>query len=66
MRSYHQLIAEATGISEAAVLDEIEDLMREVIFHSTLDWQTREELIAAAMEANTLRLAVSAQRKALH
>jgi hypothetical protein len=38
---------EATGCS-AAEADRIEDIMRDDIFHSTLDWQTRPELEEAA------------------
>jgi hypothetical protein len=32
-------------------ISEIEDIMRHSIFHSTLDWQTREQLQTAAREA---------------
>ena len=44
------LIIEATG---AAVDDVacIENIMREEIFHSTLDWQTREQLVNGARQA---------------
>jgi len=47
MTGYRRLIVEATGCNpnEAA---EIEDVMRDVVFHSTLDWQTRDQLIEAA------------------
>ena len=48
--SYQSIIMEATGctVAEAA---ELEDIMRHTIFHSTLDWQTKEELQEAAREA---------------
>ena len=42
---------EATGQTEPETLDEIEDTMRHIIFHSTLDWQTREELADGARDA---------------
>jgi outer membrane receptor for ferrienterochelin and colicin len=51
MHGYRQIIHEATGITRADDLEEIEDVMRQHIFHSTLDWQTREQLSAAAIEA---------------
>jgi hypothetical protein len=44
---YTLTIMSATGCSPAEA-DRIEDIMRGVIFHSTLDWQTREELEEAA------------------
>lgn len=50
MSVYHQIITEATGVTNTADLYEIEDVMRHDIFHSTLDWQTRDQLKAAARE----------------
>ena len=44
-------IKEATNCDDRE-LDEIEDFMRDIIFHSTLDWQTHEQLVAAAREAH--------------
>jgi hypothetical protein len=44
---YQKIIIEATGASEADA-EEIEDIMRHDIFHSTLDWQTRKQLQDAA------------------
>jgi hypothetical protein len=44
------LIQRATGATDRD-LDLIEDIMRDEIFHSTLDWQTREQLTAAARQA---------------
>ena len=52
---YSDIIKEATGCddSEAEV---IEDFMRDIIFHSTLDWQTKQELAdAARLAQETLR-----------
>jgi hypothetical protein len=51
MRGYHLIIHEATGVTDVADLDEIEDTMRHAVFHSTLDWQTREQLHQGAREA---------------
>ena len=50
MSSYQQAIIEDTGCtpSDASM---IEHIMREDIFHSTLDWQTRAELRRAARKA---------------
>ncbi len=50
MSSYRQMIIEDTGCSfEDAPI--IEQIMREDIFGSTLDWQTRDQLRHAAHEA---------------
>ena len=53
---YTTIIMHATGCSPVEA-DRIEDVMRDDIFHSTLDWQTREELEEAA------RLAVAVLRQ---
>ena len=50
MNHYQRLIREATG-APASDLGRIENIMREEVFHSTLDWQTREQLAGAAREA---------------
>ncbi len=49
---YRSLITEATGVTDPAMLARIEDYMRNVIFHSTLDWQSRRQLFSAARTAN--------------
>lgn len=51
MRGYHDIISLATGIVERDTLEKLEDIMRNVIFHSTLDWQTKDQLMDAAKEA---------------
>lgn len=51
MSFYHKLISEATGVTEPDTLEEIEDYMRDIIFHSTLDWQTKKQLTDAAKTA---------------
>jgi hypothetical protein len=56
MSRYREIIRQATGCTEAQAA-RIEDVMRNVIFHSTLDWQTREELEESA------RLAVEVIRQ---
>lgn len=48
---YQALIQEATGVLDLEHLERIEDIMRNVIFHSTLDWQSRAQLEKAAREA---------------
>lgn len=50
MTIYTKIIIEATGVNET-IANEIETIMRFDIFHSTLDWQTKEQLIKAAREA---------------
>ncbi len=53
LRGYHKMIFEATNCdpNDAA---EIEYLMRDVIFHSTLDWQTKRQFNKGAREAKEL------------
>lgn len=46
----HPLIQQATGAPNSD-LALIENIMRDYIFHSTLDWQTSEQLSDAAREA---------------
>ena len=43
MGFYCEVIMSATGCSRDEA-GELEDIMRNVIFHSTLDWLTREKL----------------------
>jgi hypothetical protein len=50
---YAPLIAAATGAPETR-LAILENLMREDIFHSTLDWQTAEELAEGARKAHEI------------
>jgi hypothetical protein len=47
---YQNLIIEATGCNSVNAAH-IEDIMRNDIFHSTLDWQTKKQLTKAAREA---------------
>ncbi len=50
MTFYQDLIIKATGVN---VKDAgyVEDIMREDIFHSTLDWQSRTQFVRGAREA---------------
>lgn len=50
MSFYSELIIKATGCIESDAA-EIEEYMRDIIFHSTLDWQTRKQLEEAAKTA---------------
>lgn len=51
LRGYHPLIAEATGYTDVATLQAIEDCMRDTIFHSNLDWLGREQFDGGARDA---------------
>jgi hypothetical protein len=53
---YAALIAEATGASES-LLPILEHIMREEVFHSTLDWQSRAEFRTGARKAHRIFLA---------
>jgi hypothetical protein len=48
---YHQIITEATGETNAQRLAQIEESMRQDVFHSTLDWQAKDHLFWGAKEA---------------
>jgi hypothetical protein len=48
---YSRLINEFTGIEDHKDLLRIEEFMRNSIFHSTLDWQTKEQLNEGARKA---------------
>jgi len=50
---YRDLIREAIDCSDAEAA-QVEDIMRNVIFKSTLDWQTRKEFIDAAVLAKEI------------
>jgi hypothetical protein len=51
MTLYKEIIKEATGLTDMKAIAEVEDCMRNDIFHSTLDWQTKRQLMKAAKEA---------------
>lgn len=50
MSFYRDLIIKATGVSEKDA-GYVEEIMREDIFHSTLDWQSRRQFVQGAKEA---------------
>jgi len=50
MSLYQQIIIEATGVGEKDA-GYVEDIMRNDIFHSTLDWQSRAQFERGAREA---------------
>ena len=47
---YRSLIIAATGINEKEA-GYVEEIMRDDIFHSTLDWQSRAQFVRGAREA---------------
>ena len=51
MTFYAELISKATGQKDPDRLNMIEHYMREIYFHSTLNWQTAEQLETAARES---------------
>ena len=50
MSFYQDLIIKTTGVN-ARDAGYVEDIMREDIFHSTLDWQSRRQFVLGAREA---------------
>lgn len=50
LTGYQKSIVADCGCSPKEAV-EVEDLMRDVIFHSTLDWQTAKEFRKGAREA---------------
>ncbi len=51
MSHYSKLITEATGETNPQRVADIEESMRQDVFHSTLDWQAKDHLLWGAMEA---------------
>lgn len=51
LKGYALSISKATGVTNAADLADIEDSMRNDIFHSTLDWQSPAVFAKGAREA---------------
>lgn len=50
-KGYAASIAKATGVTNPIDLEEIEETMRQDIFHSTLDWISPARFAAGACEA---------------
>lgn len=53
LRGYQKQIFEATKCKPEDAA-EIEEIMRDIIFHSTLDWQTKRQFNKGAREAKEL------------
>lgn len=51
MTVYEELIAKATGLTEKSKIEQVENYMRHIYFHSTLNWQTGAQLRKAARES---------------
>ena len=51
LKGYALTISQATGVTDLKDIADIEDCMRHDIFHSTLDWQTRDVLQQGARDA---------------
>ena len=51
MSHYSKLITEATGETDPQRVADIEESMRQDVFHSTLDWQAKDHLLWGAREA---------------
>lgn len=54
MSHYTTMITAATGVTDPARLAQIEQCMREDIFHSTLDWQTKAQFNKGARDAREM------------
>ena len=51
MGSYAKPISDATGVDDPKILELIEEEMRSVNFHSTLDWIPKQQFVAGAKQA---------------
>lgn len=49
MNYYQKLIIETLNCTQSEAI-EVEEIMREDIFHSTLDWQTKKQLQDSAKQ----------------
>jgi len=58
LRGYEKTISEATGRTCRKQIAAIENMMRDIIFHSTLDWQSRDVFIQGAIEAEEVCIAM--------
>ena len=54
LRGYKLSISKATGVTDPARIAQIEECMREDIFHSTLDWQSARQFNKGARDALAL------------
>jgi transcription termination factor Rho len=60
MSHYSKLITEATGETNPQRVADIEESMRQDVFHSTLDWQAKDHLFWGAREAVKILAALQA------
>lgn len=58
IKGYALIVHEATGRTDPDELSAIEESMRQDVFQSTLDWQTRPQLHEAAVEAEVICAAI--------
>lgn len=58
LRGYALDIAKATSCRDEEILSEVEDMMRNVIFHSTLSWQSARQFNKGAREGYGLVLLI--------
>lgn len=56
MTHYQKSISEIINVTDLSVLQEVEDIMRNTIFHSTLDWQSEAQFNKGAKEAYQIYL----------
>lgn len=56
LHGYAAAIAKATGCTDPDTLSEVEDMMRHIIFHSTLSWQSARQFNKGAREGYGLVL----------
>ena len=54
LKGYKLSISKATGVTDIARIDQIEECMRNDIFHSTLDWQSARQFNKGARDALAL------------
>jgi len=65
LKGYQKLIQEATNCKENEV-EAIEDIMRNVIVHSTLDWLSKPQFNKAAKEAHETYLFMESEEGKKH
>jgi hypothetical protein len=64
MTFYEAEIKKATNCKDSEI-SEIEDIMRNIVFHSTLDWQSKKQFKNGAIEAYAIYKEIEAL-KAIH
>lgn len=51
MQGYTKRIGAVTGLTDPKIFEDVENVMRDAIFHSTLDWVPPKQFDAAAKQA---------------